>query len=701
MGIVKLSKTLSAFFFASGCLFAADTEIGNEKIKIAFDGNENLISLRNLVSEREYAGGGGIWRIIYQDGLLLEEVVESGNVPAKVEKLGDCKLRIVYGGEFPVKIDCEVVGDEIRFVPEISNKSKNKVLREFQFPVIGNAKLEKDSKLVLSHYAGMEFRDIPNWIRGAHSQYIAQDNKAIERGFLYPGRTSCNFYVLDDGRCGLYVGSHDSSFTQTMHLFRLRKDGSGYKPVDLAMAKYPFLNAGESKKYPEYVVSPHAGDWHIGAKKYRKWADSWFDCKPAPKSFAESNGWQRLIMRHQYGTVIFPYSELPKLADIGNSAGIDTILMFGWTLEGHDSGYPNYSPDTTQGGDEALKKYISEAQKRGGKVVVYFNGQLMDMSTDFYKKVGHKLCVKNQNGTPFVERYPFGGDGTSMRAFCSKTFAIACPTSRVWIDEMKRKIDRVVEMGADGVFFDQLGFVEICWDSSHGHRVPSMELMADKVAMVKELRDYAKSKNPQMSFGIEVTSDATFQHVDFVHSVWVNTDIAYTDKFGVPRTRFSPVVKYTFPEVNTSDREIRDDNDTERRLNLAVLRGWRSDVEIYRCRATIDDAPRYKAHMGKINRLRAKYHSLIVEGRFCDTDFARASTPKVSYSVFTRGDELAVAATQSHLASLDATFTVEGYSYVGGDSASGAKVCGSGGRASVSLPKNELAVMVFRRADGK
>ncbi len=65
MGIVKLSKTLSAFFFASGCLFAADTEIGNEKIKIAFDGNGNLISLRNLVSEREYAGGGGIWRIIY------------------------------------------------------------------------------------------------------------------------------------------------------------------------------------------------------------------------------------------------------------------------------------------------------------------------------------------------------------------------------------------------------------------------------------------------------------------------------------------------------------------------------------------------------------------------------------------------------------------------------------------------------------
>lgn len=37
-----------------------------------------------------------------------------------------------------------------------------------------------------------------------------------------------------------------------------------------------------------------------------------------------------------------------------------------------------------------------------------------------------------------------------MCALCSKTFAIACPTSRVWIDEMKRKIDRVVEMGADG-----------------------------------------------------------------------------------------------------------------------------------------------------------------------------------------------------------------------------------------------------------
>jgi len=602
--------------------------LSNDKISFEVDKNGNVVSLKNLVTGRNYAGGLGLWRIIYQDGLLLEEVADSENAPVEIKKVSDGELKLSYGGEFPVEITCKLVGDELRFEPEIKNASKNKILREFQFPMIKNAALKPESTLVCSHYAGMEFENIPEWIEGAHTQYIAQDNKAIERSFLYPGRTSCNFYCINEPDNALYIGSHDPSFTQTMHLFRLRRENGEYGPVDLAMAKYPFLNPGESKKYPEFVISPHAGDWHVGAKKYRKWADSWYHPLPTPKSIADSNGWQRLIMRHQYGKVIFSYSRLPELAEIGLNAGIDTIFMFGWTLEGHDSGYPNYSPDITQGGDEALKKYIAEVHARGAKLIVYFNGQLIDMSTEFYKKVGARICVKNQNGTPFVERYPFGGDGTAMRAFCSKTFAIACPTSGEWIELMKKQIDRTIALGADGVFFDQLGFVEICWDKTHGHSVPSMEVMADKANMIKQLRDHLKAKAPKMSFGIEVTSDATFQYVDFVHSVWVNTDIAYTDKYGVPRTRFSPVVKYTFPELNSSDREIRDEKDAARRVNLAVLRGWRSDVEIFRCRATIDDAPKYKDHLARINRLRTKYNDLLLTGTFRDTDIVKAQRRK-------------------------------------------------------------------------
>ena len=684
--------------FSAAFAAAGGASIENSLAKVAFDERGNLVSLKNLATNREYASGGGIWRIIYQDGMLLEEVVEAENVPVEVKKVADDEIRLEYGGEFPVKVSCKLVGDEVRLVPEIANQSKSKVLREFQFPIVKDINLKPESALVCSHYAGTRFPNIREWIRQAHTQYIAQDNKAIERCFLYPGRTSCDFYSIDEPDNALYVGSHDASFTQTMHLFRLRREGAGYRPVDIAMAKYPFLKAGESKKYPEYVLAPHAGDWHVSAKKYRKWANSWFSHKPIPQSIRDMKAWHRLIMRHQYGTVIFPYSELPNLADIGKSAGIDTILMFGWTLEGHDSGYPNYSPDTTQGGDEALGKWIKETQKRGGKVIVYFNGQLIDMSTDFFKQKGRRLCVKNQNGTPFVERYPFGGDGTSMRAFCSKTFAIACPTQREWIDEMKKKIDRVAAMGADGVFFDQLGFVEICWDETHGHSVPSMELMADKVAMIKELRDYAKSKNPNMSFGIEVTSDATFQHVDFVHSVWVYTENEYTDSDGVPRTMFSPVVKYAFPELRSSDREIRDDLDAPRRVNLAVLRGWQSDVEIYRCRATIDDAPNYKAHLAKVNNLREKYKDLLLNGVFRDTDLAKASTKHVLYSVFTSGDKLALVAAQDHVeGGLDVEFTVEGYKFVESDSVYGTRPKAKGSRAKIRLPKNELAVMIFQK----
>ena len=52
------------------------------------------------------------------------------------------------------------------------------------------------------------------------------------------------------------------------------------------------------------------------------------------------------------------------------------------------------------------------------------------------------------------------------------------------------------------------------------------------------------------------------------------------------RTVFIDWARYTFPEVPLSDRDIRDDGDIPRRVNHAVLKGLRNDIEIYRAVAT-------------------------------------------------------------------------------------------------------------------
>lgn len=98
--------------------FAEIFELKNDKVQFQVDEKGNLISLKNLVQNREYAGGEGLWRIIYQDGIMLEESLESKDAPVSVEKK-DGKIMLSYGGEFQVKITCWLDGDEIRFSPEL------------------------------------------------------------------------------------------------------------------------------------------------------------------------------------------------------------------------------------------------------------------------------------------------------------------------------------------------------------------------------------------------------------------------------------------------------------------------------------------------------------------------------------------------------------------------------------------------------
>lgn len=176
-----------------------------------------------------------------------------------------------------------------------------------------------------------------------------------------------------------------------MHLFRGRAvPGKFAREIDAGFVKYPYLKPGQELSYPPYAIAP-VKNWREGAKLYRQWANSWYKPRKPADSILNSNGWQRLIAKHQYGKRFFKYADFPKILKDGLAADIDTLFLFGWFNEGHDAGYPHYSLDTEQGGDEALKKAISQFQKSGGKVIIYYNGQFIDRATDFYKNKGKNI----------------------------------------------------------------------------------------------------------------------------------------------------------------------------------------------------------------------------------------------------------------------------------------------------------------------
>ncbi len=674
----------------------------NSFAALSVDARGNLTELKNGKSGHDYAGSGGLWRLIYSRGQELErEAAAEGNSPEiTVDGNG---LTLNYpsltgeNGEalaVSLRLTIRQEGDAFHFGAELENREEGVVIRELHYPLLRRVNLVAGQRLIWSQCGGQRFEEIAKTIRARHTQYMAKDFREVRLSTLYPGNAAANLFLFENDAEGLYFASHDPSFQYTLHLLG-EHDGE----LLATMVKYPYLATGGKREIGEFVISPYSGSWHQGAKKYRAWADTWFRPQ-APHPFVETmNGWQRIIMRHQYGEIHYRYDQMAEIARDGIEAGIDTLFMFGWHQGGHDSEYPEYTPDASMGGLATLKEEVRRFHAAGGKLMLYYNGQLIDRDTDFYRQLGHRISVRRENGMEHLEQYAFSGNGTALREFGNKTFATACFGCPEWFEVLKGCIDQALEIGADAVFFDQLGWLSRpCFDPSHGHEVPLMNPMKVKAEVIARLKAYLEEKSPGTALGIEWHSDLTAQHVDLIHSVTGGNE-ANHDWMGTGekprRTSFMEFFGYLFPEVRYSDRTIRDDTDIERRVNLALVKGLRSDVEIYRCRRTIRETPHYQAYLTEANRFRDRNRKLILNGRFGDTEGFTLDAD-LDASVFHSNHELAIQVTQSHRDSLETILTVPNATFIGTDGLGNYQVEPLGeNRYRIRLGRHALALCHF------
>lgn len=681
--------------------------VENKFVRLSLDENGNLVELKNLISGHDYAGAMGIWRIIYSHDEVLEEEILPEYSRPDICQINDEKIEMFYDSlatptgqeNISLRIEISIKGDDINFSVDLVNScATNRIIRELYFPAIRNINIARKQSLYGGSASGadrhVKIDNIAGAIHKHHTSYMADDCSGINMPWFDNG-----FAIFANNENGLYLGDHDPQFEQTAMLFRKRGD-----QIDAGIHKSPFLKPGESRSLTGCVISPYAGDWHIGAKKYRRWAEqTWFNPLAKPVSITQDfNGWYRIIMRHQYGKILFRHDEMSRILKSMKETGINTLLMFGWWAEGMDAGYPDYTYDESQGGIHVLKKHIQEFRDNGGRVILYFNARLIDTATDFYKKRGANIAVRGCDGEPLIERYMFSGPGIDLRhQFGYKSFAMACPYSREWMDILRSYVDKALELNVDGVFFDQIGMPEMpCFGVGHGHDIPMTNSRSIRITQMQEIREYIRSKNPEMSFGVECATNFTSSCADYFHSFpgWNIASNNWEESGEKPLlTTFIELFRYTFPEVIISDREIRDDTDIERRVNLALRRGLVSDVEIHRCRSLIDETPFYKTYLTQANKLRNRYRRLILNGHFQDTDGVVCSNPELEWSVFTAGDELAIIVTQSHQSKLTGTFTIPGYELAEHDGLGKYTMKSENGVVEVALFQHGLLVIIFQK----
>jgi hypothetical protein len=504
----------------------------------------------------------------------------------------------------------------------------------------------------------------------------------------YPGGTSANCFALVGESQGLYFGSHDPTFQDTWHGLRVYPDASGaFSALEAGLYKYPNCMKGQSWSCDANVVAPYSGSWHQTSKLYRKWADTWWRQREVPLWVRKMKGWQRVIFVHQYGEMFFRFADLNgRMRKAGESVGVETVLAFGWWQAGMDNGYPDsyWVTDPAQGGDKAWAQAIANFRKQGGRLMLYFNGKLIDCESAFYRNGdGKNICYHDNTGADYTEQYRFKGLGTFTGHYNARTFVVADTRREQWRKLLLQMANRAIQFGVDSVFYDQLGYGEAAsnWDLSGEFPVPNTQLIADKA----EIHDHLDKKgNPDFALGTELFTDVTAQHVDYIHNITGATG----------PTDFTEWVRYTFPEVILSDREIRDDTDIPRRVNHALLKGLRNDIEIYRCRDLIDTTPNYQRYLAQVNRLKDKYCDLLLLGRYKDTDGFVNDNPKVNACCFVNGNRMAVVVTQSTEKTASTRIRVPGYSFQESDSVG--EVTIDGGQ-TIRLGQHGLAVLIYQK----
>ena len=673
------------------------------RVLVAIGDDGSLRSLKDLETGIDYAGGAGLWRLYYNTLAQKEiQVTATGQQPAVHGS--DDAIHVDYGClvsgtdtlDVSLNLTITLENGQVHFAAALENREPHTIVREFQYPLVGNLALPEGYKLLTTHTGGQIFED-PVWkIANVDTRalYMTPAQKFRQYDLQYPRNAASNCFAFVGEKDGLYFGSHDPSLQQTWHGLRAYPDEGtighttgDFKHLEAGFYRYPNAMCGDRWTNDASVIVPYRGDWTETSRLYRAWADTWWKHGPVPQWVQDMTGWQRIIFKHQYGEYLRTYRDLPgHIADVGDSVGCDAVLAFGWWDEGMDNGYPNYTVDASQGGDEGWKQAIADYRARNGRLLLYYNGRLIDVESDFYRSgEASKVSNHDNTGDEFTEHYKFTGEGTTLGYYDSRTFVIADMSKRAWRDKLLEMADRAMDYGADAVFYDQLGVAEEFpnWDLSREYPVQDVFTGRYKADALQEIRDRIKARNPEFALGTEWLSDCTSQFCDFVHIV----------EFTALPESFPEWFRYTFPEVIWSDRCVRDDNDVPRRVNNTLLKGLRNDIEVFRCRGLIDETPVYQAHLARVNAIRHRFPELLLEGRFAFQDDFSCSNEAIVAREFVNGNRMAVVATYLGKGRASGRIDAPGWEAAEHAVIGDARVRGN----RLDLGQNDVAVVVFEK----
>ncbi len=596
-----------------------------ENLNLQLENNKIKWTSDNTVLQS--ALNSDIFRMVLDDGKTREitvfgkeQEIESVTKTQNGFDIFYNKIKAEDGRTFNIKytIHIEKSGSGFDFTSEVTNNDDIRV-NEIQVPFVELNKIADNNREndILYMPEGLGKKIANPWEtvqRDFHTEYIAADYNEIWYALSYPFPASMGWFGVESNGYFMYLGKQDTGFkTCSLNL------GTGAREEEiprlvLTISNYPAILKGETITTGLTHLELFKGGYEKGSEFYSEWAKkTWYKPLLKPTWVKELTGWQRIIMKHQYGEIFFKYKDLVDLYKQGEKYGIKMLLVFGWWKGGFDNGYPAYEPDPLLGGEEELKKAIKEIQDLGGYVALYGQGVLLDVNTDYYKETGHKISRKNIEGIEYREAYQFSNNGTMLKLFGYKTFASACQATDEWKNKLVEVGKNHFSYEPDSIFFDQVAghIPKLCFDNTHKHK---NRVDDESVFRCENLKEIVNLCGENQAFGSENTVDTFCPYIHYHHGHMSGTWYS--------KNAFPQMFKITFPDEISSNRLLHDERkDYMQQLNYAFTYGLIFDISIYRGRVVgLEKCPNYGEYVKMLIDKKEQYKDFFYYGKMVKGD---------------------------------------------------------------------------------
>lgn len=571
----------------------------------------------------ENCAGGDFWRLILDDGLRTEIPIRSSKQRGEAA-LEDGTAVITYdslvsdyGDVYSILLRITVTVEDglLRFTPYLENHTEDVRINECFCPLADFNTLcgdkEKDI-LYLPHGLGKRNENPWALLESMTGAYYSHDTNEVFLHLHYP-RASMGWFGIESGDHFLYVARYDEKMR---HCFMTVRQRIHAEPLNLMLGfdHFPMARPGECLTIPSTVIGLLDGDWRTAARRYRAWADkTFFKVQKKAKWVEEMTGWQRIIMRSQYGEDYYTAKDLPRIYEAGAKYGIHTLFLFAWWREGMDRAYPIYKEPYAGAFDE-LRENILKVQQMGGRVILECNCHFLDPQGEYYKQFGSEVKVLDINGNEVRPAFVYPGMGEFRATYGAKQFPICCAGTARWRNQVLSQLKQMRKLEADCLFADCYGGTpyQPCFNDRHEHGARVDEEWISHRKFFDDAVEYCNEEN--RVFAAEVVTDIAAAYTQFIHGL-VNVE------FKVKSDAFPAMFRYTFPEVITTDRGIRsEEGDFDRQLKCALVSGVRLDAELYVCRADLSRSPKYAAEIGRYTAVLNKYADFMLRGTFTVID---------------------------------------------------------------------------------